>query len=146
MGERTAGVRVGGIIALIGVAYSGFAIVGILFLNSIAGMMTFMMIGNAILMLRGEPSTGILMVILTSLVTPSVPQIYVWLILVGTAVASIFSISLIYGSFVKGSAVILLIAGILSILPILVGQYLYSLQGVLEILGAIIALATGALR
>ncbi len=118
MGERTTGVLIGGIIALIGALgglWATFAILGA------AGATIF------------------------TFLVPTVNALYAWLILLGSILAIIFSIMMIVGKYIKWSTILVFIGGIISILVVFGGGWLYFWPGVLELLGAIIAMATGAL-
>ena len=115
MGERTTGVLVGGIIALIG-ALLGLAA-------------PFVLLAPAALDL-------------TQLFTPT--AIYGYIVLILAIIALILSILMIAGKWIKWSAIIVLIIGIISLIGLMAGP-MGVIPGILELIGAIIAMATGAL-
>ncbi|MHA1605046.1 MAG: hypothetical protein ACTSWF_10400 [Candidatus Freyarchaeota archaeon] len=116
MSERTTGVLVGGIIALIG-ALLGLA---------------------APFVLLAPAAFDI-----TQLFAPTV--IYGYIVLILGIIALILSILMIAGKWIKWSTVIVLIIGIISLIGFM-GGALGVLPGIIEIIGAIIALAFGALE
>ncbi|MEM2958675.1 MAG: hypothetical protein QW261_10300 [Candidatus Jordarchaeaceae archaeon] len=115
MSERTTGVLIGGIIALIG-ALSGLGI-GILL-----------------------PS----MVFLAGITNPALAM-YAIIVLILSIIALILSILIIAGKYIKWSTIIVLIIGIISLVGFM-GGALGVIPGIIEIIGAIIAMATGALK
>lgn len=115
MSERTTGVLIGGIIALIG-ALNG------------------LWIGIAL------PSY----VFLSNILNPAVAT-YGIIVLILSIIALILSIMIIVGKMIKMSTIIVLIIGIISLLGFM-GGAIGIIPGVIEIIGAIIAMATGALK
>jgi hypothetical protein len=115
MSERTTGILIGGIIALIG-ALSGLGI-GVLL-----------------------PS----MVFLSGITNPGLAM-YAIIVLILSIIALILSILIVAGKYIKWSTIIVLIIGIISLIGFM-GGALGVIPGILEIIGAIIAMATGALK
>nr|MDO8079265.1 hypothetical protein [Candidatus Freyarchaeota archaeon] len=136
MSERTTGVLVGGVIALIGSIFGfwlGLALLGLANTAGVTSMLWFI-----------SPVTAIV----ASVVMPTVSAIWPWIVFTVTTIALIFSIMLIVGKSIKVAAIIVLIAGILSIIPVVLlpVQINWIISGGFELVGAIIALATGALK
>jgi hypothetical protein len=117
MSERSTGVLLGGVIALIGAIFGLWATFAIL-------------------------ATGD---ILAPLLGGGVAAAYAYLILIGSILTVIFAIMMLMGKMVKISTILVFIAGIISILVVIAGGAVYALAGLLELVGAIIAMATGAL-
>lgn len=76
--------------------------------------------------------------------TPAVDALLPLLVLGGYILAIIFSIVLISGRRMRVAAILIIIAGILSIHPIFYGVWLWVIPGVLELVGPVIPLAKGA--
>lgn len=118
MGERTTGTVIGGIIAILG---------------SIIGFWAYLVMGAFDI---------------TTLLSPL--GIFPLLFLLMSILAIIFAIMLTVGYFMRWSSILLLIFGIISVLVSILllasaaGIFAFSAAG-LEILGAVIAMATGAL-
>lgn len=115
MGERTTGVLIGGIIALIG-ALSGLWI-------------------------------GLTLPALTLLGTITNPAVAIYgiIVFILSIIAVVLSILIIAGKYIKWSTIIVLIIGIISLLGFMGGLF-GVIPGIIEIIGAIIAMATGALK
>lgn len=69
----------------------------------------------------------------------SPPTLWLLLVVIGSILGLIFAIMLLIGKVIKWSAILLIIGGLLSIIAG-IGGYFGFLAGILEILGAIIAL------
>ncbi|MEX2753558.1 MAG: hypothetical protein Q6366_017045, partial [Candidatus Freyarchaeota archaeon] len=71
-----------------------------------------------------------------------------WIVFTIATIALIFSIMLMVGKSIKISAIIVLIVGILSTVTVifLPVQINWLICGILQLVGAIVALATGALK
>ncbi|MEX2724215.1 MAG: hypothetical protein Q6366_012515 [Candidatus Freyarchaeota archaeon] len=68
------------------------------------------------------------------------PTLWAIIVFIGSLLALIFAIMLLVGKAIKWSAILLIIAGILSLLGFAGGGWWSVIAGLLEIIGAIIAL------
>ncbi|MEM2957469.1 MAG: hypothetical protein QW261_04250 [Candidatus Jordarchaeaceae archaeon] len=136
MSERTTGVLVGGAIALIGSVFGfwlGLALLGLSYTGSVTAMLWIV-----------DPVAAVL----ASVLTPTVSAVWHWIVFTIATIALIFSIMLMVGKSIKISAIIVLIVGILSTVTVifLPVQINWLICGILQLVGAIVALATGALE
>lgn len=136
MSERTTGVLVGGAIALIGSVFGfwlGLALLGLSYTGSVTAMLWIV-----------DPVAAVL----ASVLTPTVSAVWHWIVFTIATIALIFSIMLMVGKSIKISAIIVLIVGILSTVTVifLPVQINWLICGILQLVGAIVALATGALK
>ncbi|MEM2134928.1 MAG: hypothetical protein QXG44_08755 [Candidatus Jordarchaeaceae archaeon] len=136
MSERTTGVLVGGAIALIGSVFGfwlGLALLGLSYTGSVTAMLWIV-----------DPVAAVL----ASVLTPTVSAVWPWIVFTIATIALIFSIMLMVGKSIKISAIIVLIVGILSTVTVifLPVQINWLICGILQLVGAIVALATGALE
>ncbi|MEX2725339.1 MAG: hypothetical protein Q6367_015725 [Candidatus Freyarchaeota archaeon] len=136
MSERTTGVLVGGAIALIGSVFGfwlGLALLGLSNTGSVTAMLWIV-----------DPVAAVL----ASVLTPTVSAVWHWIVFTIATIALIFSIMLMVGKSIKISAIIVLIVGILSTVTVifLPVQINWLICGILQLVGAIVALATGALE
>jgi hypothetical protein len=132
MAERSTAVIVGGIIALIGAVlglYGWYVLTGMANAYSMSSLYFFI-----------SPTAGLV----AWFTTPAVDFYLPLLVLSGSILAIVFSVVLISGRIMRVAAILIIIAGILSIHPIFYGIYLWGIPGVLEIVGPIVALARGA--
>ncbi|MEM3563193.1 MAG: hypothetical protein QXR19_08190 [Candidatus Jordarchaeaceae archaeon] len=136
MSERTTGVLIGGAIALIGSVFGfwlGLALLGLSYTGSVTAMLWIV-----------DPVAAVL----ASVLTPTVSAVWPWIVFTIATIALIFSIMLMVGKSIKISAIIVLIVGILSTVTVifLPVQINWLICGILQLVGAIVALATGALE
>ncbi|MEM2146669.1 MAG: hypothetical protein QW279_15005 [Candidatus Jordarchaeaceae archaeon] len=116
MSERNTGILIGGIIALLG-AISGLGIGFIL--PSQSGPLAFL----------------------------TAPQAATWamIVLILSIIALILSLMIVLGKMIKMSTIILLIIAILSLLGFMAGS-MGVVPGIIELIGVIIAMVSGALK